>query len=153
MAAAAVQAEGHKDAEGYANGRSRSEKYTQDMLLGEVWKRLGLSARDRSVVTLAALIARNQTIEMAFYLNLALDNGVKAPRDFGDYHSPRLLLRLGERHVGGCRGKGCLCCARYRRRSAPCGLAGASALNEAAEADRAARVGQQFGEVAPGVVQ
>jgi 4-carboxymuconolactone decarboxylase len=53
------------------------EKYTQGRLLGDVWNRPGLSARDRSIVTLAALIARNQTIGMAFYVNLALDNGVK----------------------------------------------------------------------------
>jgi 4-carboxymuconolactone decarboxylase len=33
--------------------------------------------RDRSIVTVAALIARNQTIEMPYYFNLALDNGVK----------------------------------------------------------------------------
>jgi 4-carboxymuconolactone decarboxylase len=57
------------------------EKYTQDRLLGEVWKRPQLSARDRSIVTLAALIARQQTIEMPFYLNLALDNGVKYTTD------------------------------------------------------------------------
>ena len=52
------------------------EKYTQDRLLGEVWKRPDLAPRDRSIVTLAALIARNQTIEMPYYLNLALDSGV-----------------------------------------------------------------------------
>ena len=59
------------------------EKYTQDRLLGEVWKRPGLSPRDRSIVTLAALIARNQTVEMPYYLNLALDNGVK-PREISE---------------------------------------------------------------------
>jgi 4-carboxymuconolactone decarboxylase len=32
-------------------------KYTQDRLLGDVWKRPGLNPRDRSIVTLAALIA------------------------------------------------------------------------------------------------
>ena len=53
------------------------EKYAQGRLLGEVWKRPGLSPRDRSIVTLAVLIARNQTVEMPYYLNLALDNGVK----------------------------------------------------------------------------
>jgi 4-carboxymuconolactone decarboxylase len=37
--------------------------YTQNRLLGDVWKRPGLAPRDRSIVTLAALIARNQTIE------------------------------------------------------------------------------------------
>src|SRR5882724_8787074 len=53
------------------------ERYTHDRLLGEVWKRPGLSPRDRSIVTLSVLITRNQTIEMAYYLNVALDNGVK----------------------------------------------------------------------------
>jgi 4-carboxymuconolactone decarboxylase len=44
------------------------EKYTQDRFMGEVWKLSGLSAHDRSIVTLAALITRNQTIEMPHYL-------------------------------------------------------------------------------------
>jgi 4-carboxymuconolactone decarboxylase len=47
------------------------EKYTQETLLGDLWKRPSLSARDRSIVTLAALIARNQTVEMASYVNRA----------------------------------------------------------------------------------
>jgi len=58
-------------------------RYTQQRLLGDVWKHSGLNTRDRSIVTLAALIARNQTIEMPFYLNLALDNGVK-PREISE---------------------------------------------------------------------
>jgi 4-carboxymuconolactone decarboxylase len=53
------------------------EHYTQKLLLNEVWRRPDLSPRDRSIVTLAALIARNQSAELAFYLNLALDSGVK----------------------------------------------------------------------------
>ena len=59
------------------------EAYTQKRLLGEVWKRPGLAPRDRSIVTLAALIARNQTIEMPYHFNLALDNGVK-PREISE---------------------------------------------------------------------
>ena len=59
------------------------DKYTQERLLGDVWKRPGLSPRDRSIVTLAALIARSGTIEMPYYLNLALDNGVK-PREISE---------------------------------------------------------------------
>ena len=39
-------------------------KYAQGAL-ADLWKRPGLAPRDRSVVTVAALIARNQTIEMA----------------------------------------------------------------------------------------
>src|SRR5271157_2090221 len=53
------------------------DQYTRDRLLGDVWKRPGLNPRDRSIVTLAALIARNQTVEMPYYLKLALDSGVK----------------------------------------------------------------------------
>ncbi|NEL61353.1 hypothetical protein G3V73_24175, partial [Escherichia coli] len=51
-------------------------KYVQETLLGEVWQRPDLSPRDRIVVTVAALIARNQTIDMPFYFDLALDSGV-----------------------------------------------------------------------------
>ena len=36
--------------------------------LRELWKRPGLTPRDRSLVTLAALIARDQTIEMPYYV-------------------------------------------------------------------------------------
>ena len=59
------------------------EKYRQDTLFGDLWKRPGLSPRDRSIVTLAALITRNQTAEMAQYLSLALDNGVAELWDGG----------------------------------------------------------------------
>ena len=71
------------------------DKYTQNTLLGEIWKRPGLTPRDRSIVTLAALIARNQTIEMPYYFNLALDNGVKPREDLRDHHASRLLFRHG----------------------------------------------------------
>src|SRR5258708_974880 len=53
------------------------ERYTNGPVRGDLWKRPDLSARDRSVVTLAALVARNHTVELPYYLNLALDNGVK----------------------------------------------------------------------------
>ncbi len=38
---------------------------------------LDLAPRDRSIVTLSALVARNQTAELPRYLDLALDSGVK----------------------------------------------------------------------------
>ncbi len=53
------------------------ERYTTGPLLNELWKRPGLSPRDRSIVTLSVLIARNQTVGMPDHINLALDNGVK----------------------------------------------------------------------------
>jgi 4-carboxymuconolactone decarboxylase len=51
--------------------------YTRTAIQEGVWKRPALSARDRSIVTAAALIARNQTIGMLHYFNIALDNDVK----------------------------------------------------------------------------
>jgi 4-carboxymuconolactone decarboxylase len=46
--------------------------------LAELWDRKGLSKRDRSMVTIASLIARNQTFEMPRHFNLALNSGVQA---------------------------------------------------------------------------
>src|SRR3982751_4823499 len=53
------------------------EGYAEKFVGGDLWKRPGLSRRDRIIVTLAALIARDQTVELPYYLALALDNGVK----------------------------------------------------------------------------
>ncbi|MFM0222967.1 carboxymuconolactone decarboxylase family protein [Paraburkholderia dipogonis] len=52
--------------------------YTEDLLLSNIWERAQLQARDRSIVTVSALIARNQSIEMRHHLSLALTNGVTA---------------------------------------------------------------------------
>jgi 4-carboxymuconolactone decarboxylase len=52
-------------------------KYTETVLIGDLWKRPGLTPRDRSVITVATLIAKNQPVEFAYHFNLALDNGVK----------------------------------------------------------------------------
>lgn len=53
------------------------ERYAHTTLLGDLWKRPELSARDRSLITLATLITRNQTRELPAQLELALDMGVK----------------------------------------------------------------------------
>jgi 4-carboxymuconolactone decarboxylase len=53
------------------------EHYTKEALMHGLWKRAELSPRDRSIVTVAALIARMQSNEMPYYFALALDNGVK----------------------------------------------------------------------------
>src|SRR5579863_7732481 len=53
------------------------EYYTKATLLDGLWKRPELSPRDRSVVTVAALIARIQSMEFRFHFGLALDNGVQ----------------------------------------------------------------------------
>jgi 4-carboxymuconolactone decarboxylase len=50
--------------------------YTEAVLFGDVWKRPGLSARDRSLVTVATLIALYRTNELPFHLKYARQNGV-----------------------------------------------------------------------------
>jgi 4-carboxymuconolactone decarboxylase len=129
------------------------DKYTQDRLLGEVWKRPGLSSRDRSVATVAAMIARNQTIGLGDHLKHALDHGVK-PAEISEIITHLAFYSgwanamaaatvakdvFAERNIG----------ADKLPAASPALLP----LNEAAEADRAKRVGDQFGAVFPGVVQ
>lgn len=48
--------------------------YTTDLLFKELWLRLGLAPRDRSLVTVSALIANGQTAQIPYHLNRAMDN-------------------------------------------------------------------------------
>ena len=50
--------------------------YTDDVLFGDVWTRPGLSPRDRSLITVATLVALYRTNELPTHLRLALQNGV-----------------------------------------------------------------------------
>jgi 4-carboxymuconolactone decarboxylase len=127
-------------------------KYAQGPL-ADLWKRPGLTPRDRSIVTIATLIARNQTIEMPYYFNLALDNGVK-PREISEIIT-HLAFYSGwanamsavavAKNVFANRGIG----ADQLPPASPAPLP----LDKDGEAKRAAAVEQQFGNVAPGIVQ
>ena len=121
--------------------------------IADLWTRPGLSLRDRSIVTLAALIARSQTIEMAYQFGLALDNGVK-PLEISEIIT----------HLAFYSGWGSAIAAIpaakevfAQRKVGTDQLSPASEpqlpLDAAAEAQRVARVDQQFGTVAPGLVQ
>jgi 4-carboxymuconolactone decarboxylase len=50
---------------------------TEKVLFGDVWERPGLSKRDRSLATVAALIALNRPDQLRSHLRLAVANGVK----------------------------------------------------------------------------
>jgi 4-carboxymuconolactone decarboxylase len=50
--------------------------YTDNVLFGDVWKRPGLSPRDRSLVTVASLVALYRINELPFHLKRAMENGV-----------------------------------------------------------------------------
>lgn len=52
-------------------------RFTTETIEGNLWKRDVISLRDRSLVTVAALIQRSQPIELAHQMGVALDNGVK----------------------------------------------------------------------------
>ncbi|WP_417620689.1 carboxymuconolactone decarboxylase family protein [Parasphingorhabdus sp.] len=49
---------------------------TDRVLYGEVWEREGLSKRDRSLLTVAALMTANRHQQLEAHLGLALKNGL-----------------------------------------------------------------------------
>ena len=49
---------------------------TDDILFGDVWERSELTQRDRSLVTVAALVAGGNAEQLPFHLNRAKENGV-----------------------------------------------------------------------------
>jgi len=49
---------------------------TDRVLFGDVWERPELSKRDRSLVTVAALVAMNRPDQLRFHLRFAVENGV-----------------------------------------------------------------------------
>jgi 4-carboxymuconolactone decarboxylase len=128
-------------------------QYTEKGLLGEVWNRPGLSPRDRSLVTLATLIARGQTVEMPFHFNLALNNGVN-PAEISE-----IITHLAF-YSGWANANAAVPFAKEafaRRGVGPDQLPKASPnllpINEAAEAARAKNVSDNFGATSPGLVK
>jgi len=129
------------------------EGYAQKVVLGDLWKRPGLSPRDRSIVTLAALIARDQTVELSFYLGLALDNGVK-PAEISE-----IITHLAF-YTGWANAMDAIPAARdvFKSRNVgadqlPPPSGPQLPLDESAEKQRATRVGEQFGQITPSLVQ
>lgn len=50
---------------------------TDRVLFDDVWERRELSKRDRSLITVAALIALNRPDQLRFHFGKAVENGVK----------------------------------------------------------------------------
>jgi 4-carboxymuconolactone decarboxylase len=127
------------------------ERYEQDALFGDLWRRPDLSPRDRSIVTLSALIARGQAAELPRYLDLALENGVR-PGELSEaithlaFYSGwgnAMAAVAAAKDVFARRGIGADQLPPASPRLLP--------LDEAAEARRAAGVAQGVGPVAPGL--
>lgn len=49
---------------------------TDEVLFGDVWERPGLSRRDRSLITVTALISLYRTEQLPFHLQRAMENGL-----------------------------------------------------------------------------
>jgi 4-carboxymuconolactone decarboxylase len=49
---------------------------TEQVVYGDIWRRPGLTPRDRSLITVAALMAMNRTEQLPFHMRLAIENGV-----------------------------------------------------------------------------
>lgn len=128
------------------------EKYGRGPV-AELWKRPGLSPRDRSIVTLAALIARGQTVEMRHHLGLALDNGVKPGEISGIITHLAFYSGWANAMVAVAAAKDVFAERRISADRLPPASPQPLPLDEEAETQRAERVGAQFGATAPGVVQ
>jgi 4-carboxymuconolactone decarboxylase len=50
--------------------------YTTEALFHDLWLRPGLAPRDRSLVTVSALVATGQVPQLTYHLNRAMDNGL-----------------------------------------------------------------------------
>lgn len=129
------------------------EHYTKSALLDGLWKRPQLSPRDRSIVTVAALIARIQTIEMPFHFALALDNGVK-PSELSE-----IITHLAF-YSGWANAMSAVAVAKeiFHQRGVgldqlPPAQGKLLPLNEEAESQRPNQVNNNFGKVTPGLVQ
>lgn len=128
-------------------------RYTQQGLLGTVWKRAGLTPRDRSIVTLSIIIGRGQTTELPFYLDLAFENGVK-PAEISEivthlaFYSGWANATAAVPFV-----KQTFASRNISADQLPPATPPLLPLNEAAEATRVKFVEENFGTISPGLVK
>src|ERR1700735_3582187 len=60
----------------WGNIAPRLTEISNNVLFDDMWRRPGLSPRDRSLITVASLIALYPSNELQFHLGKALENGV-----------------------------------------------------------------------------
>jgi 4-carboxymuconolactone decarboxylase len=128
------------------------EEYRQNLVEGDLWQRPDLSPRDRSAVTLAALIARSQTSALAHQFDLALENGL-TPEEISEIITHLAFYSGWENAMAAARAAEDV----FERRGIGADRLPAASpellpLDEEAEAGRAAMVERTWGSVAPGVV-
>lgn len=128
-------------------------RFGREAITDDLWKRDALSIRDRSIVTLAILIARNQPAELQHYAGVALDSGV-TPAEVSEiithlaFYSgwPNAMSAIAvTKNVFQARGIG----ADQLAEASPALLP----LNQAAEQQRSATVEKNVGPISPGLVR
>lgn len=126
-------------------------RYAREDVVGNLWERPQLSRRDRSLVTVSILAARSETVDLAHYLNVALDSGV-APAELSEAithlafyagWSSAMSAVAVAKDVFAERGIGADQLPQASPELRP--------VNEEAEATRRASVGQLLGTASPGL--
>lgn len=128
-------------------------RYAEEALSQRAWQRPALSQRDRSMLTLAAVVTRGQTDALAFQTHHALDHGV-TPREISEiathlafyagwYNGTAAAVAAGSVFSG--RGIG----ADQLPPASPVLLP----LDQAVEDNRARAVEQMVGPISPGLVE
>lgn len=129
------------------------DRFTGTVLEGDLWKRPDLASRDRSVVTVSAMVATGQNGTLRAELVRALDNGVK-PAEVGALMThlafyagwPNALSAIGVANVvfaeRGLKAEG--------RATTPNAKL---AVDEMADRQRAAAVEKAYGAVSPAIVR
>lgn len=60
----------------YGDIAPKMAELTDNVLYGDIWERPGLSKRDRSLVTITALIALNRPDQLRSHIKIGLQNGL-----------------------------------------------------------------------------
>ncbi|HAV1777322.1 TPA: 4-carboxymuconolactone decarboxylase [Enterobacter hormaechei subsp. steigerwaltii] len=125
----------------------------KETVFGDLWERPYLSKRDRSIITLAVLIGRNQMADYPFYLNYALDHGV-SPSEISAIIN-HMAFYSG---LGNATGATTLTKKVFQQRDIHFDVTAQSSshrlpIDENAEKHRAELVEQSVGSVSPGLVE
>lgn len=127
-------------------------KFTEDDVLGKLWSRDGLSRRDRSIVTLAAVITRSQLSEIPHQLDLALNHGVTGGEVSEIITHLAFYAGWGNAMAAVIPAKEAFTRHHIQASNLPLVDDVLLALDEQSEAQRATFVENTFGSTAPGVV-
>ncbi|NWA25544.1 carboxymuconolactone decarboxylase family protein [Pseudomonas gingeri] len=128
-------------------------QFTEQAIHGALWARTELSARDRSIVTLALVIARNQAVQLTPALEAALSNGVQAAEISEMITHLAFYAGWGNAMAAVLPTKAVFERNGIDLSGLPPAQDASLPLDEESEAKRATAVAGNFGEVAPGVVQ